>query len=519
MVALAAWVGILVPLLISTGALIGIGGRKQTLQDYLLYSKNLKRSHFVASFSASNAALANIVFVFSYWGYVYGAWALFWGALFWGLGFLIFSLIARRSIFAEITKKERPELGLNEILGRHFGSKAVLISTAVVSALAFLFLLSLELNVGSGVFMVFVPEHHPSTQYAIALAFGLVLAIYTGLGGFPLVVRTDVIQMFLVLASCAAVPICINKVLSGDDSVLSLYLSSLQSDPFFTLSWKHVPFVLGSLFSWGVFFICTMDMWQRVLAVKAPDKKTIGVWGVLPSYIVLLFVTAIGVLIGLYVRHAMQQDFPPPYPVVNFVGLIAEAASSATGVAIGLSIIIMGFVAALLSTVDTYLIIVSHSFGDICTAKKGWLGSIASSDEVQAIALRNKLRWITAGLPFIAVFLFWFSVQVCRQNTFTLYMIAGSIPMAIAPAVFALMFRKKSDLDIPISCLAKKARLTAFFMLLATIIGIITNFILANLALKTYSPVYFGLIYFVPAAIAFIATLPLLPQLRRIDHG
>lgn len=501
---LAAWIGIAIPLVLSTIVLTGVLRQQPSLRHYLVFSKKLKRRQFVATLTASNAALANILFLFTYWGYIYGTPALLWGATFWGVGLFYFAILAKRTRLAQLMNPGRPELGLNEVIGRSFDQKHVLVAAAIVSALAYLFLLSLELNVGSKVFATFVPASPQGTPFVMALVLGVFMAIYAGVGGFPLVVRTDVLQLFFVLGAVVAVPITIDALLPAGTSLWSLLAASWATNPIFEFSWSYVPFVVGSLFSWGVWFTCTMDMWQRAVAVDSP-KQDIGRWGLLPGYVLLLLVTASAVLMGVFVKANWTAVIPPAYPLVDFVQMVFTAAETNQIAAFGLAFIIAGFVAALLSTVDTYLIIVSHSIaGDIWAAKKGWLSDLATGDSGREILRR--VRFVSVCIPLAAVGLFWLSETIFKQNTFTLYMIAGSIPMALVPVVHR-MFGIRTKSAAPVF---PKATHVAGYMLFAALAGVVTNFFLANRALTTFDPRHFGLLFFVPAAVALIAGIPFL---------
>lgn len=256
-----------IPLLISIVIAIVFHRGRPDFRLFVLGGRDIPRGHYIATFTASNAALANILFLYVYWGFVYGIWAWIWGSLFWAVGFWVFSRIAKQSRFSQLSSGSRPEHGFNELMGTEYASTLITVVCALISGLAFLFLLTLELNVGAKIFSGLAASPNDATPYVLALVLGSVLAAYVAYGGMKAVIETDIFQLLLIIAGSIALPFLVGR-LSTTASVVELVSSSAKSTPFFALSWAYIPFILGSLFSWGFWFICTMDMWQRTIATK-----------------------------------------------------------------------------------------------------------------------------------------------------------------------------------------------------------------------------------------------------------
>jgi len=502
------FIAVAFPLVLSLIVSVVLHRGKSTFDHFVLGGRNIPRSHYVATLTASNAALANILFLYVYWGYRYGIWAWLWGSIFWGLGFWIFSKVAKLPRFGILSSSERPESGLNEIMGSEYRSRLITVACAIASGLAFLFLLTLELNVGAKIFSGLAPNATSMTPYMFALVIGTVLAAYAAYGGMKAVFQTDAIQLILIIAAAISLLALVHR-LSPDLTVPGLIAKSAKTTPVFSLSWSYIPFILGSAFSWGFWFLCTMDMWQRTIATKV-ERPVIGMKAILPSFILLLFVTLSGVLVGVYLKETINSPYPPKYPLVDFLHSAFTAVNGNTVSLILLCIVISGFTAAMLSTVDTYIILVSQSLTtDLPSLRHGLPHERIQSDEAADTKLRRRVQNFTAVIPFLSVGVFFVLNQLAEQDTFTLYMIAGSLPLSILPVVLGALGIK--DIE-------KRKRLSrsaAIAIIVSILVSITTNLILATYALKSYSQIAFGLLYFTPLLAAGIAAVPFVSLLRR----
>jgi len=495
-----------IPLIVSLLVALTSHRARDSFDTFVLGGRDISRPHFVATLTASNAALANILFLYVYWGFVYGVWAWLWGMLFWAAGFLLFSRVAKKSRFNDLTQSQRPESGFNELLGVEYASPLVATVCALVSGTAFLLLLTLELNVGAKIFSGLTPTPTATLPYVLALIIGSVLAAYAAFGGMRAVIRTDVVQLLFIGAAALAMPIVIGR-LAGTTSIWSLIGTSASTAPAFALTWGYVPFVLGSLFSWGAWFLCTMDMWQRTVATTIP-RPVLGIKGMLPSYFLLGVITFSGVLAGVYLKSQATSPFPPKYPLVDLLHAAFVAASSDSVSLVLVAVVVAGFTAAMLSTVDTYLIIVSQSMvGDLPAFRKGFPHArINKTQGEDRILLRNVQRFV-AAVPFISVALFYLLNRAATQDTFTLYMIAGSTPFAVLPLVVGALWLNADSRS-------RMARPAAIWAALSLGVSIVVNLVLAQHALASFSPVAFGLLYFVPLLTALVAAIPFLATRR-----
>jgi Na+/proline symporter len=305
------------PLLVSLIISVWCRDEDADFNVYVLGGRDMPRHHYIATLTASNAALANILFLYVYWGYVYGIWAWLWGSAFWAAGFWLFSRVAKHPRFAELPAGSRPESGFNELMGSEYQSTAITVVCGLISGLAFLFLLTLELNVGAKIFSGLAPAPNATGAYVLAIIIGSVVAAYAGYGGMKAVLKTDVVQLALILLASAALILLVGRLLPVQ-SIRELIAQSATSTPFFAPTWNYIPFVVGSLFSWSFWFLCTMDMWQRTIATRI-ERPVLGLKAILPSFLMLVFVTFSGVLVGIFVKKGLGSPFPPKYPLVDFL--------------------------------------------------------------------------------------------------------------------------------------------------------------------------------------------------------
>lgn len=475
-----------------------------TLNGFILANRKLKQGSIVASLTGTNAALANIVFLYAFWGYTYGAAGLVWGAVFWIAGLLIFLLALRQGRLGEILGPAQPALGFNEILGREFSRpRVVTVATAIASGLTFLFLLSLEVGVGSNAAIRLISDT-PAASYGFsteALLIGgsvvILVSAYGYIGGFPMVVRTDIWQtLLIVIGLVSALILCHLLLIKDDTSLQDVVQKSFATSDYFDWTWKLAPFVLGSIFSWGFWFLCTMDSWQRALAAEAQEKRRIRPAAILAGMVLLIMVSAASATIGITVKEIWTQPAPPAYPVIEFIAAAKNLIPDSEVNGFLISLVMAGFLAAMASTVDTYMVIVGQSFGGDLVRGKPLSTFVGSTDEARVLLGIRILGIITpiagmAGFALIHV--------VGEQNNFTLYMLAGSIPMSLLP-ISAWVIWGKKRYPAPL-----RGGWSSLGILLAIPVSMIINYRLASSALETFSDMYFGLLYFTPLFTALIA--------------
>lgn len=393
--------------------------RIRTLQQFFLIDGKLERRGFWSTMVATNTAVANGFFLYIMLGFYLGWGAFIWSSVFWVAGLLIFTLFAKKLIphFTNLVT-------LNEFLGLaspRFGS-FVRRAAAVVTILSFLFTLCIELVIGAEVIFAIlrvngtiqaVPEW---LKVAVPCLMSLVIAAYLAASGFEAVRRTDFIQVLLFVPGVLLLGVI----------VLPKSLASVATTPVadLLLLSKNWPFVVFSLFSWGFWFLVAMDMWVRCAAAGKAKPSNVPIWW---SLVVLIPFTAVAVACGIYAKGLSQSPYIPK-PGDFFLDLLMHH----SGINVWLlSAIFVALVAAILSSVDTFLMVVAHSFfADILHGGSNY--KLVSPNERQR--LRN-VRLFLLALPVLCAAGFSYVVYVAHTNVLAMNYMSYSLPLCLLTAV------------------------------------------------------------------------------------
>jgi Na+/proline symporter len=307
---------------------------------------------------------------------------------------------------------------LHEYLGLSFGSQKVRIVAAVVSVLCYTLLLVAE------VFLSYRIVHGAlagGTQATTSFPFspmsvivhGCILLLvfgYTAIAGFRAVIKTDAVQCGLIALMILVVFIFLGpklpEILALHKSVFGSTLSESVLNPVSrdTLSFL-IFFVLMNLAFWAFWWPSAMDQWHRCAASTsseiATDRRfgTSGIWARIFVFVLVVTFVLIGASVRTYV--APGADISDPLPV--FVQSIlpgGKMALSNTMLTISLAaVIIAGLMAAVLSTIDTYLVVVVQSLVlDVLVARRS--GKTLIEADSDPTTRRESLR-LAKGLSFL----------------------------------------------------------------------------------------------------------------------
>jgi len=329
--------------------------RAQSLTGFFLTPTAPSEHEIVATLATTNTALALTVFWHSFLGWQYGIGAAFWLIVFWIIGLEVFNFFARRITDFPGTdpSNELIHQTLHEYLSPDDWPRRAL---AVTSIATFLLMVTVELTRGAAVFKALDWSGHSTGVEMMALVVVGVTAYYAAVGGFAAVISTDVLQWKLAaLAIFVALGLCVWDLWPADPALFGPQgvLPSTRWLPTMLLIPSGGAFIAGSLFSWGFWFVVTMDMWQRSAAARSVRIITARTRLVLYSWFALLSTTS--VLMGLVVRIHDPGTFVA-FPAVRFLEILREQAG-----AVPFVIVFVGFVSALISTVDTYFLVIAHS--------------------------------------------------------------------------------------------------------------------------------------------------------------
>lgn len=402
----------------------------RTPLQFFLADRSLKPLGFVGTIISTNAAVANVFFLYVLYGYLFGIGALVWGFLFWCATFMAFWWLLKTRLRNEILHWDT----LHEFLGASFNNSRAFRAIAALTTIAcFIIALSSEVVVGSNVFQLFTAQKvsDPSTiNLGIPLFLSIVVAIYISLGGFKATIRTDIFQAILI--TIALIPLAYWSLPYLWQSATS---ASLED---FTLLPGHLAFVAFTFMSWLAWSPVAMDMWQRCTASKQVE---IPLKWIPLSLIFFLLYSIIPVSVGIAIRFIDPSTFQT-MPALAFLEHLINSNSGDLLPVLGLAFILTGLAAGILSTIDTFLLVCSQSLvTDVFTPFR-YNKRVSELDEQQsrrALLLGRFFIWI---IPIIAIPVFLTAIRLGHNMVLIFNYVAYSCPLVLLPSVLASVFWK-----------------------------------------------------------------------------
>ena len=411
-----------------------------TPEEFFLYNREMPQDEFVPTFVTTNIGLFSSIAFSVILSFYYGIAGMLFTTAAWFFGMYWFSLK-----IPKLLPFLKTGTTIHEFIANSYGktdSQKVRLRawTSVVSATLYFASVGVEVKFGADIFAPSVGQIQ-STVLAFAIAFiGL---SYTYLSGYKGVVFTDKIQYYILLAG--AFVIFIFACLIGLDHNFSFSNEAFKG-------YFNFPFVLigpdpyslvGLIILLSLYQFCVMDMWQRCIAfAKTKDdqnkvlsddklitllKKNTFKKAILPFLILFIVWFAIGIVaLGGNLTTDMTAILPSFLASFDSYGSIGYFSKA---------IVITGFVAAVMSTVDTFLLatvqtIMYDIYGTAFVKKL--TQNIDTLDKYQQYRFVNisKLAIVVIGIASVGVAFFSFGLM---NFWTTMY----SIMLSFFPAVYA----------------------------------------------------------------------------------
>lgn len=423
-------------------AIIGVRGvNKEDSSNetsFFLLPKALSQSELIATLASTNTALALIVFWFSYLGWLYGLGAAFWLSLCWIAGLEMFAFFQKKwKDFPTVDENGTIKYQtLHDYISPEKGDWARRL-LALVSIVSFLLMTTIELTRGMKI-IDFIPQSESSTiRDLVAFIIILSAGIYSAYGGFKSAVKTDFYQWFFTIIALLIVFFIAFYGIRGKENLFGsvYYPENFNLKSFFLIPTQPY-FIIGSLFSWSFWFFVTMDMWQRAASARKIKIVTLKTRAYLYPW--FIFLSVVSVIIGLYVRVNTLGRFDIYFPVVDFMKIAFSQPWTSTFLKyIFFSLIFAGFVTAMVSTIDTYLVVITHSI----------FRDIPNRDNLNSIS-NLKFSRLFIGVVVVGISLVIFPLFLLVYHTNfsinALLYLATSAPFIILPAIFMKNKRNKS---------------------------------------------------------------------------
>jgi SSS family solute:Na+ symporter len=265
-----------------------------------------------------------------------GAWWLLVGSI--GLlilGFFFARLVRRFGLYT-----------LPELVEKQYGKTAGVVASILI-AVAWLAVIAAQIIAAGKILSILMPSVNTSLVMVVS---AFVLTLYTFLGGQYSVIRTDLIQLIIIIVG---VIVCLVLVLSHVGGFSGLH-ASLPSDYFsFPVSIQFGwPQLITLLILTGATYVVGPDMYSRLFCAR--DEK-VAKSSTLSAALITIPMAFIIVLIGmgakvLFPDIASEQAFPMVIKEILPIGVSG--------------LVIAALLAAMMSSADTCLITTST----ICTA-------------------------------------------------------------------------------------------------------------------------------------------------------
>ncbi|MDF1722402.1 MAG: hypothetical protein P1U65_17140 [Minwuia sp.] len=323
----------------------------QTQRDFFLLGKHLNKKQFSGSFAASSTSLATALIFFVTLGSFFGIPILL-APLTYFLGALLFAkFINKRGI----TDTLESGTSLFQFLSKTTRSSNTSFMICLVPALGVLSILLIELYVGVSIFSVFAAPGTVNLQLSLAFVSAIIL-LYTAIGGFPAVVRTDLIQWSLIwLGALTTLGICLYLVITRLTETASIPKIDWFPNPMFGDGFVILPIAItANVIVVNIFLQFTqLRTWQMVAASESIQVLRVGIVnGAFSTALLWSFFAIVGIVSGPLLGLDTQT-------IDAFLRSMARSESPLIAY-IALPIFFVACLSALISTADSALLPLSQ---------------------------------------------------------------------------------------------------------------------------------------------------------------
>lgn len=383
--------------------ILGIrASRGVTLNGFFVHNRNVKKFLLILTSFSTFIGGGTIIGIINF-GYSKGLLPVIMGIAF-AIGFWLVGAIA-----PVIKEKTKNLYTLPQFLESIYDKKTSFIAS-LVNLVAYFFLTAVQF-VALGTFFKLILGWEMLASIMLA---GLILVIYTSLGGLISEFYTDYFQAFFMLLAIPFILFFLIKQIGN----ISLIPQDLVGQFLIT---KDLLFIIVAFLFWAPSLMVSMDVWQRIFAAK--DKKT-AMHSMQISGFIILAIFVIFTLIGILARILFPNINPELVAPTLVVKLLPKGL-------LGLGLI--AILAALMSTADSMLIVTGVTLTkDIY---KRWINKKASD--------KNQLKFARASTFVVGLVAILIGLKF--QNIIALIGNALSSLTILLPAVIGGLFWRKAN--------------------------------------------------------------------------
>ena len=325
-----------------------ISGNKQTkdLDDYYVGGRSLGGVALGISFFATYASTNSFV-GFSGQSFSYGLPWLFVGPFLVVFCFIGWKWLAPRLYNFTVTLDS---ITIPDFIGFRFASSpARVLSALIVLFASFLYMTAVFKGIGN-LLETFLDIPY---KIAIIIVFFIVM-IYTAVGGFISVVKTDVVQGIIMML--AAVMLFTGTVYAAG-GLGKFWEVQAMPEAAHLFTWDAaMPFavLMGVLIASTMKLIVEPRQLSRFYALKSEKETAKGIW---VSTLAFLCVFAILIPIGIYARHLVPADIGDTDLVVPTLVAAGDIFPPIVG-----AFLVVAMIAAAMSSLDSVLLVMATTF-------------------------------------------------------------------------------------------------------------------------------------------------------------
>jgi Na+/proline symporter len=431
--------------------------RAGSLVRFFQYGDSLKNSAFFATFITSNSGLSPAIYLITIYGYFYGLTAFPWVLSFW-----ILTQFSSRWTLSRVESVAGSQGGfigqhgtLHEFLGKAYNSQMVRALAAGLSFICYVGLITCEVILGYEIMSAFLPEspqflntRFETLSLIATLSVFLIIVIYTAYSGFRAVIRTDKLQLFLLMTMLlAAVFFVLEHYADIADNYDAYYQTNFPLNLFDPVGDGIGSFMFFFVFMnvifWAVWWPSAMDQWHRCASSRNVDvalnKKT-GTTGWL-SILYFAVLTGVFLAVGAMIRTVISPEGGEVTPILHWLSFLQQGDNNILSWVV-LGLIASGLVAAVVSTIDSYMIVASQSFvSDIIISRKygKTLFEANQNDDLNHRYLSLARKTILVLFLVITTLVFLLSFT---NDIFTVIYTSFSFMMAVIPVLLVALLGK-----------------------------------------------------------------------------
>jgi SSS family solute:Na+ symporter len=383
--------------------------RKITLDDYWVNRRRTNKFVLTATITSSFLGVGSLL---SNAGVAFSGGGL--ASFFLMSSFLVYFLLFAK-FFAPTIKEFGDATGaytLPDFL-EHRYSRRMRIVGLLLNGLCYGLWLSLQI-LGMGLFVSTIGTVNPTLATIMG---GVIVIAYTTVGGLRADIRTDVFQFLVMLLLLLILPPLLlmkGNVLSGLTRLSTSYWTGQEFAPWYV-------YVLGFL-SLGASTIVSADLWQRSYAAESTESIR---WAMKAAGVIVFLFLTMGTFLGVFGKILL------PGATANTI--VPELLRASLPPFL-FGIVLAGFFAAIMSTADTILLILSMTLvHDLCQRT---LQRKLSPGETLRLS-----RWTTLILGSLAVL-----IALTIFNVVHLAIDAVSFLAVLLPAVvFGFLWKNATE--------------------------------------------------------------------------